>query len=269
MKHRLLALCALLLVAVAAAACTGEGTPRERPSIIDRIPWTADESARYQLTDQKGEPRGEGVISIRRQDGALVIVQEFSDDEGNSDSLALSVEPDTLLPRTGRRTVVDKERRSVVEKQYEDAADGDYTVCIRQQRFDPPESQEPGNTRSNPLRVARSAYDNDASLALWRTIKFEQGYTVTYDAVIANRRDVRPVTLRVRRREMVRTPAGEFDSWLVGIEAEGQVHNAWFATTDDHKLLVYNNDDLVFLYAGEADAPDVPQQERISPSPCA
>ncbi len=41
----------------------------------------------------------------------------------------------------------------------------------------------------------------------------------------------------------------------MAILAEGQSHEAWFATTDDHKLLKYDNDNVIFLYTGDAESP--------------
>ena len=63
------------------------------------------------------------------------------------------------------------------------------------------------------------------------------------------------MTLSIIKQERIETPAGNFDAWHMAITAEGQSHEAWFATTDDHKLLKYDNDNVIFLYTGEADSP--------------
>ncbi len=246
---------------LASVACVNNDPP-DRDPIVEDIPWTAPEAYRYELTTSGGgDPRGEGVLSITMNGDTLLLSQMFSDPEGNADSSVLEVDAETLAPVAGRRVITDadEDRRAIAETEYGAVDDGDdAAVRIRELNFDSLEDDEPSSRRCNPLRIEEDVYyDNDASLFLWRTIRFEQDYEVTYTAIIANRRDKSTVTLRVRRREMIETPAGEFDAWLVGIEAEGQVHNAYFATTDDHKLLFYDNDDLIFRYAGEAD--DVPE----------
>ena len=255
----------LLASALLASAACADNDPPEREPIVEDIPWTAPEAYRYELTTSSGgDPRGEGVLSITMDGDSLLLSQMFSDPEGNADSSVLEVEAETLAPLVGRRVITDadEDRRAIAETEYGPIDDGDaMAVRIRELNFDSLEDDEPSSRRCNPMRIEEDVYyDNDSSLFLWRTIKFEEGYEVTYSAVIANRRDKRPVTLRVRRQERIETAAGEFDAWLVGIEAEGQVHNAYFATTDDHKLLWYDNDDLTFSYAGEAE--DVPAVER-------
>lgn len=253
---------------VAAVGCGSEGAGPTRAAIVQEIRFDAPRSYRYILTNRDREEQGRGTLTVVEDDGNLAFRQAFSDDEGNSDEALLTVDAETLEPIAGRRTIVDEERRSVVDTQYEELDDGSYGVCILQQRYDPPDDDEPSSTRSSPLKVPPNAYDNDSSLWIWRTIRFEQDYTVTYTAVIANRRLKRPVTLRVRRQERIKTPAGEFDAWLVGIESEGQTHDAWFATTPDHKLLVYDNDQTVFLYDGEADPEEFDAPRPVAPSPC-
>lgn len=262
-------LATMLLIAatlLVAAAC-GSNDPEPLGPIVSGIPWESDEAYRYTLTDGDGDPQGEGVLAVVSADGMVTFVQRFQDDKGNSDTSVLRADARTLEPDRGARVIVDADddRRSELQTEYTTLDDGSYGVRIKQLTFTPRGEKEPGNTRCNPLTVAESSYDNDSSLFLWRTIVFEEGREITYNAVIANRRDTRPITLRVRRQERIEVPAGEFDAWLVGIEGEGETQNAWFATTPDHKLLAYDNDRQVFRYAGEADAPsDLPELAGVS-----
>lgn len=271
MTIRTLAATVALAAALIAAACNEIGADTKRAAIVDDIPWSAPESYRYVLVNDAQEEQARGTISVARDAGDLVLRQQFRDDAGNEDESLLTVQDGTLFPIAGRRTILDEDddRRSVVETQYETLSDGAEGVCIKQSVFIPPSEEEPDSTRSNPLKVPENAYDNDASLFLWRTIPFEEGYEETYTAIIANRRNRRPVTLRVLEQDRVETPAGEFDAWKVSIEAEGLSQEAWFATTPDHKLLVYDNDDVIFLYDGEAEPEQVEAPRPVSPSPCA
>jgi hypothetical protein len=150
----------------------------------------------------------------------------------------------------------------LLDTEYGELSDGSYGVRIRERNFNPASDTDPDSERCNPLKLAENTYDNDSSLFLWRTIAFEEDADVVYTAALPNRRLRRQVTLSVIRQEPVETPAGSFDAWYMAILAEGQAHEAWFAVTDDHKLLKYDNDNVTFLYTGDAES--APEWERPS-----
>lgn len=258
-------------VALLLASACGASDPPETGEIITAIPWTESEAFNYILVNGDQEEQGRGVISVVENGDGWVISQDFKDADGNADRAQVSV-GDRLLPVAGRRTItsVDEDRREELTTSYGELNDGSHGVRIRQQTFKPYDSDEADSTRCNPNKLTEFAYDNDTSLMLWRTIKFEQGFEVTYTASIAGRRTDRPLTLKVRRQERVTTPAGEFDAWLVGIEGEGETQEAWFSTDPSHKLLVYDNDREVFLYTGEAVVPEIddppPQNDTLCES---
>jgi hypothetical protein len=251
------ALCALTFALAGGAACAQQDRV-DTVNVVSAIPWTAPEAYRYVIVNSKEEPQGEGVFSVARDaDGNFVMVQEFSDEDGNSDRSTVVADADTLRPLAGERVIIDarEDRRVTAVRVYGVEAGGDAVVRIAEQTYDPPDEDDP-SLRCSPLAIdGEHYYDNDISLFLWRTITFEEGWSGTYTNVLANRRAQRALTVRVRRQERITTPAGTFDAWLVGIEGEGkETQSAWFATTPDHKLLIYNNrEDQIFLYTGEAD----------------
>lgn len=255
MRRRAL-IAALIAVSMAAGvACgTGESGPRAE-DIVSDIPWTAPETYRYVMQNDDQETLGEAVFAIEREGDTFVMTREFSDNDGNADESSVTVDATTLKPIRGVRSITDDESRRVAEFEYAYQEDegGDDLVNITQKTYDPPDSDEPDSTRSNPLRVKDSSYDTHSSLFIWRTIKFEEGYRVTYREVFSNRRAERKITLEVRGQERVETPAGQFDAWLVRISDDNDHQEAWFATTDDHKLLVYDNGSQIFLYNGTGD----------------
>jgi len=267
MTLRRLALAASILLTIAGgAACGDDGLDPANEIVVD-IPWTAPESYEYVLIDDDGEEQGSGSLSVVEQDGRFAIVQDVGDTEGNSDRSVLMVDAETLEPYVSSREIVDAEddRRVLLDTEYGELSDGAYGVRIRERNFDPATESDPDSERCNPLKLPENAYDNDSSLFLWRTITFEEDHDVVYTASIPNRRLRRNVTLSVIRQERVETPAGSFDAWYMAILAEGQSHEAWFATTDDHKLLKYDNDNVIFLYTGDADSPpDFETPEGVS-----
>lgn len=262
MRMRRLAFVVPLFSLLFAVTACGEDSLKAGNVIVTDIPWTAPESYEYVLIGDDGEEQGTGTLSILEENGQFVIIQDFGDEEGNNDRSVLIVDAETLKPVVSVREIVDadNDRRVLLDTQYGELSDGSYGVRIRERNFDPASDDEPDSERCNPMKLPENAYDNDSSLFLWRTMQFQEDEEVEYTASIPNRRLRRDVTLSVNRQERVETPAGTFDAWGVAILAEGQSHEAWFATTDDHKLLKYDNDNVVFLYRGEAEG-DPPEYE--------
>ena len=67
--------------------------------------------------------------------------------------------------------------------------------------------------------------------------------------MITNRRTRQEVTLKVRGKETVRVPAGEFTAWRLEIEAEDAKQTAWIADTPARTLVRYDNDNGLSLRA--------------------
>jgi hypothetical protein len=259
-----------LLFAVIGGACA-EDDSGATVDIAANIPWTAPEAHRYIIVNGENEEQGQGVLSVAEdRDGNVVFVQQFSDEDGNSDRSVVVAQPGTLRPIRSEREIVDADddRRAVAVSRYSQPGEPDPIVRIAELNYDPADEDDP-SLRCSPLEIdSPHYYDNDTSLLLWRSIRFEEGWSGTYTNVLSNRRTQRALTVRVRRQEEIETPAGTFEAWLIGIEGEGrETQSAWFATTPDHRLLAYNNrEDQVFLYAGEAEPIEI-EPEELEPLP--
>jgi hypothetical protein len=241
-----LAACGALVLAFSACSTKPNGPPKV--DIVTQIPWTAPETHTYELRNNN-KPIGETTLSIARAGDSFVFTQHTADTDGNSDEALTTVDATTLKPAANKRTVTDSSEKRVADATYEDTdkdCSAKRVVKITQLTFKPPDESEPESTRSNPLCVPEHAYDNDESLFLWRTIKFEKGYTATYNAIFSNRRDTQVVTLKVTGQDKITTPAGEFEVWVVELTADEATQTAWFATTDDHKLVAYQNESFFF-----------------------
>ncbi len=245
-RMKALALCGAIAVVVSACGVTNNGP--ERSDIVTQIPWTAPETHTYELRENN-KLKATTTLSIAEDGETLVLTQHTADDEGNVDESVSKVDATTLKPLSNVHTVSDKEQRRVADAVYEDV-DKDCSskriVRITQNTFKPPSAVEPDSTRSNPLCVPEHAYDNDTSLFIWRTLKFEKGYSVSYSAVFSNRRDTQTVTLTVGDKVMMTTPAGDIEAWIVDLFADQVTQRAWIATTPDHKLVAYQNESFFF-----------------------
>lgn len=252
LRRRLFWLSAIPIAAAAllAAGCVEDETCEPCEDVVAQIPWEAPEEAEYDLLDD-GEDIGDARLTLEREGSRFVLEQKFSDDEGNTDESRVVADAETLKPFETRRVVIDGSQRREVESSYEpvdedDCASGQ-VVIISQRVFSPPDEEEPDSERQSPLCVPEHSYDNDSSLFVWRTIEFEEGNTFTYHTLLTNQRETQVITLTVTGQERVDVPAGEFDAWRVEISAAGTTQVAWFATTDDRRLLQYNNSNLLFV----------------------
>lgn len=245
-----LALLVLLAGMMAATACSyGGDDDSNLRDIVEHVPWTSPETYTYVLRDGKKDI-GETRLMVERAGQNFALQSLSSNDQGNTDESTVTVDPQSVKPVSGTREIIDKDIRKLVETSYEPIekdCDTKMVLRITQTNFKPPDEQTPDSTRRNPMCVPEHSYDNDTSLFLWRTISFEKGYKSMYKTLIANRRDKQTVTLHIRQQEQVETPAGTFDAWKLEIKAAGETQYAWFSTTDEHRLLAYQNRSVTFL----------------------
>jgi hypothetical protein len=259
-RRAALSLIVLPLLAIAAACADSHRCP-DCTDIIAGVPFASGESLNYQL-QQNGEDKADFQTTVTRDGDHLVLKQISKDDEGNSDTTAVTVDAQTLKPAlllgadnqpipSATRDVIDSEQRTLLESTYAsvdtDTCDTGTQVTVKKSVFQPPDDATPDSERSVPKCLPEFAYDNDTSLFIWRAIKFEEGYTVTYRTWLTNQQEQQIVTLTVKGQQRVTTPAGDFDSWYVEIAADETTQQAWFATTDDHRMLRYNNGNVTFL----------------------
>ncbi len=246
--RRIAVIAAASLILLAASACASRDGCNECSDVVTNIPWAAQESHTYELR-VNNDLRGSTTLAVETDAGVTTLTQKAIDDKGNSDDTLVVADAATLKPQGATHTVADDKQKRVADATYEDVdkdCSSKRVVRITQNTFEPPDESTPDSSRSNPLCVPDHSFDNDESLFLWRTIRFEKGYTATYHAIFSNRRDQQIVTVRVREQNKVKTPAGEFDAWIVDITADQASQTAWFATTDDHRLLAYQNENYFF-----------------------
>ena len=210
---------------ILALACGGDSGP-PTSDIVSTIPWSRSggEILLYRVTNEDGESQGQITLSVAPT-GAETRLGQFFDGETTSDEIEVVVDSATLKPKSSKRTIETSTDTEVIEVTY--TPDG---ALIRQ------------GDRQSGLSVPDHAYDNDSSLFLWRTIDFREGYEASYITIITNRRERQKVVLRVRGKETVRVPAGEFTAWHLEVRTSNARQHAWFADTATRPLIRYDND---------------------------
>ncbi len=224
-----------------AVACLDqrEACAQEDQGIVEGIPWSDAERAEYVLLD-RDDPEvecGTGTLTVERQGDRFQLTLRFEDGD-NSDTSTVIVDDETLQPFSVRRERLIDGEVEAVEGEYDREEQ-----AIRVVEFIG--DDEP---RTVPRRLDEDVfYDNESSLFLWRTIRFEEGYEAKYHTVLVNQGGTtREVTIRVVGKEEVTVPAGTFDAWRVDITTADLDQVAFFADTPERQLVFYNNSVQIF-----------------------
>jgi hypothetical protein len=207
-----------------ACACSGSSGPKIALSdVVSAIPWPDTESLRYLLIDKSGKQAGSGTLTVSREGANTRLGQSFTNGQ-NNDETSVIVDSRSLKPVSSTRTITGPSSKEELSVSY--TSDG---ALIKQ-----------GDKQSG-LSVPEHAYDNDTSLFLWRTLRFEPGNDLSYVAIITNRRSRQTVELKVIGREPVTVPAGDFQAWRVEVHGQGSTQTAWYGDVPSRPLVKYDN----------------------------
>ncbi len=220
-----------------AISCSGGGSSTLSGSdVLGPIPWAVPETATYRLMDGKDEI-GSGVLTIGQQGQNLLFSQKFEiPKERITDEVAVVADAGTLAPASVTRRISGPEGDRTCQATYQGR-----TVTVEQKSK---ESQ-----RTDRLDVPVRSYDTWTDLFLWRTLAFEAGFEARYSDVLTcslAKPDVLSVVLKVKKRETVEVPAGRFEAWKLEIRSGGGTQKAWYEVNPPHRLVRYDNGQLVF-----------------------
>jgi hypothetical protein len=207
-----------------AVACSGGGKDVPASDVVSAVPWKSGESAVYVLKNRRGDTVGKTTLSVSASGSNVELTQSFANDTA-TDASSVVADATTLKAVSATRKIKNpQDERELIVTYSKDGAlikDGD---------------------KQSGISVPEHAYDNDASLFIWRTLAFAEGYEARYVTMITNQRTKQDVTLKVIRKETVRVPAGEFTAWRLEINAEDAKQVAWIADTASRPLVRYDND---------------------------
>ena len=224
-------LAAALLTGVFFSLACGYLDEVETEDIVSTIPWADEEESQYVIVSRDDEDTvlGRGTLSVSKTDGEYELVVDFANEDG-TDVATVLVDENTLKPSFVRRVF------------------GFLDGKITEGTYDPvemivdTEEIEGEDRRLIPARLEEHYYDNESSLFLWRTIRFEKGYQASYSSVLVNRGgESQVVTLLVDRQQEITVPAGTFTTWRVMMRTDDVQQVIWFAVTPDHVMIQYDN----------------------------
>ncbi len=96
------------------------------------------------------------------------------------------------------------------------------------------ESNAGGQEQKRTTDLDVQAYDNEQAVFLMRCLPLAEGFKTTLNVFASFGSGLIPIELTVKAKEMIKTPAGEFECWPVEMNI-GQTF--WF-TADEHRYLV-------------------------------
>ncbi|MDO8615636.1 MAG: DUF3108 domain-containing protein [Dehalococcoidia bacterium] len=227
---------ALLAALALLASCAGGDEDLVARAIVSQVPWTAPETAHYEIT-KDNDVQGACDLTVAEEQPDLVLTQDCRGGDFN-DKVTMRVEPGTLKPRRVDRVIEGPKGAVQCQATYEGSA-----VKV---------VWTSGNDRrEGSLDVASPSYDSWSDLFLWRTIAFSEGLEERYTDVgscIQQRSEPKLVGVRldVKGREQIEVPAGTFDVWRLEVRSEGHIQKAWYATGEGRVLVRYDNGSQVF-----------------------
>lgn len=246
MIARAAALLGASIVALSLAGCAVVGPTVQTSAVFAAAPWRVGERLEYRLMNTDGQQIGTGVLTVQLGADAnhLVLGQVYSgmSTEGakpTGDTIALTVDAKTLVPTQGARDTSSRDTSGGLvsaRTAWSYQSDGDRVRLTTQ--------VEGGAAGS--LVVGAQAYDNEASLWLWRGIAFTEGYEQTYASVNPFARTQQEVTLRAPQQGKVTVPAGTYDTWRILLRNGRAVRTAWISIAPPHEVVRWDNGDMLF-----------------------
>jgi hypothetical protein len=230
---------ALLSTAVLAATLAACGGDADRP--ITRIflapPWTADETAEYNLVIEDDEIYGTCVLETRlNAEGPNTRLNRLCGDGKNRDDGSVLVEAATLKPLRANRTQVQVDEDSTERYSFSSSYEPPIVKFTADENGEPRETErdlpEPDELSPDP-----GYYDDESLLWLVRGIELREGYEASYQNVSAGTGQVFRVDITVEGREAVSVPAGEFTAWKVRVETSAITQFAWVDVESPHRLV--------------------------------
>lgn len=219
---------ALSFAAVLLSACAQAGTAEIVPI---KQPLPAQESLNYRLLDPDGNQIGTALVSIRSENGALVLEQRYTDQQQHTDDGAVTVDPASMQPRSAHRVLRTADVSATLDVTY---GGGAVTAVAND-----------GQEHRQRATVAASAYDDLESFFLLRTLEFTPGYTVQFGIVVidaAKGTISRALgTAHVLGTTDIQVGGASYHTWEVQLTGAGATNTAWFDSGPERRLIRYTS----------------------------
>jgi len=220
----------VLAAVLIGAACSRASDFPDASDPVRFMPWPDYELLRYDIIDQTGVTLGTVDFEVDRQDDEYQFRVLFLLPGGNvRDETFLHVVADTLAPLRYERVATDDDDTIEVKGVYGTDDEGEAivdSVVI-----------ENGSREEERVSIGEFAFDTESSAWLWRSIDLSQDYEVSYRSVNVRASRSQLVRLRVIGQDLLRTPAGLFQTWQVEARPGLDRQTVWYAVDAPHLLV--------------------------------
>ena len=239
----------LLLATSVIAACDGATPKGDTEDVVTQIPFAAGERLVYAIQNGEGVRLGTGTLTVATEGDHLALRQNYTEASppvgkpASTDGASVEVDAKTLRPLAGTRNVArrqgDEAPLDGYTWTYGTAGDKDVLRSTAVKHDERPSLKD--------ITLRAHYYDNEASLWLWRTLDFAEGYDKFYVSANAVEQDQQTVNLSIRQRETIEVPAGTFEAWRLLFRNGRAVRTAWVNVNAPHEVVKWDNGEVVFL----------------------
>jgi hypothetical protein len=210
-------------------ACGSSPAPQAVP-IAQPLPDS--ESLDYTLLDTNEQKIGGATLSIQRQGNNLVLRQLYTQQDGSTDNVSVTVDAATLRPQSSMRTITAPSLTTSVAVTYSANSVSAVATSGSQQ-----------HKQSQKLSVP--AYDDGESFFLMRAVQFTSGYSVHYADVASDAKSAHITRvlaeIKVAGQVQVSVQGKSLPAWEVQFSAAGASATGWFENAPARRLLRYAN----------------------------
>jgi hypothetical protein len=226
------------------AACdSGSDPPLSK--VFKTAPWQNPETYSYELRDQGDKVTGTCDLKTtpNSQPGQTFLEHLCGNGKGDRDDRNATVDAQTLLPVTAKRTIfgIDQNSTATFTSTYTYP-----TVGLH--------ADENGKTHDTTRDLPKASsdspdpgyYDDESLFWVVRGVPLEKNWEGSYDDINASLGTVFSTTVKVESTETLKVPAGTYTAWRVRVETNDDTNYFWVDQASPHEIVQATISDVTY-----------------------
>ncbi len=216
----------MLALALLAGACSA-GAGKAAPLSLGTAPWQDGELLVYDIIDRQGNTLGTSTFGFAREGDAWLLTA--ADKAGQLDQVSkVRIDAATLKPLDKEKTVKNASTDATLNITY---AEGKVQIAALVN----------GKEQNVSIDLPEHALENDQLLMTLRAMPFAEGYEGSLVDIVPDTASKVSLTVRVKGKETVSVPAGEFETWRVELDFGQGKQTVWYAVEAPYTMVQYDN----------------------------
>lgn len=204
---------------------------REKPGIkLLPCEWKDGEIRTYSVI-VKGDTIGKTTYKIKyvKEGYEIDVLTEIeSKGQKTSDHSIVTVEKNTLRPLKEERKI------SVGDLVYE-------VKAIYTQKNSKIKIKTPMGEKETQIELSENSFDNETITMVLRNIPFKTGYKAKIYSIVPLSATSVPIEINVMENEIIKVPAGEFESRKINLKFAGREINIWYNEKSPREMIKYED----------------------------